>query len=108
MNNPPNNIIHYDHSDLNFEHLDILYTMDFEGREYWIVGFMGYDDEDYRWTVQYDPENEDGQLELLTDLELSNRILIHFFNILEEAVTESVEEAVNVSADDEGHISNGE
>ena len=77
--------IEYDHPDLELQYEDIIYTIQYEGNSYWVCGFRPGDSDDYEWTAQKQVEGSD-DLELIEDAELANKILIRFFEIVEEAV----------------------
>jgi len=84
-------IIHYEHSELDFQSCEVLYTLNYEKKEYWIVGVMGPENDEYLWNVQIQKTKNDEELDILEDAELANKILIRFFEIMEEACIADLE-----------------
>ena len=76
--------IEYDHPDLELQYEDIIYTIQYEGKQYWVCGFRPGDSDDYEWSAQQNVEGSDN-LDLIEDGELANKVLIRFFEIIEEA-----------------------
>tara|TARA_Y100001972_G_C7434628_1_gene223513 strand:+ start:200 stop:493 length:294 start_codon:yes stop_codon:yes gene_type:complete len=77
--------IEYEHPDLSLEYEDIVYTIKYEGKDYYVCGYRDGESTDWSWSAQYSEKEESEQLEMVEDVELSNKILIRFFEILEEA-----------------------
>jgi hypothetical protein len=81
-----------DTDDLQFIHSQCLYTIQHENKNYFVVGYLGTDSDDYNWSAQEDSKDGEGNLVLIESPELSKAILETFFNCMEQALSPTVEE----------------
>tara|TARA_Y100000004_G_C8757189_1_gene344943 strand:+ start:380 stop:667 length:288 start_codon:yes stop_codon:yes gene_type:complete len=87
MNLNDGDVIEYNHPDLDFQYSDVVYTLDFQGKTYYVCGFMGQEENEWNWTAQVQSKEDEEELDIVEDAEEANKVLIRFFEIMEEAVT---------------------
>ena len=80
-----------DTDELEFIHSQCVYRVAHENKNYFIVGYLDANSDDYEWTAQEDNKDGDGNLQLVESPELSNIILKKFFKLMESAIIQNRE-----------------